>query len=102
MSPNIPLTTPIESSMNVSGFKIDVGIAMAQTSGTWSIPDIYITPEISSKAKTQSRFSYEFILNPGCNPVESQEPLGKHKQPSINIPSGFQVHVGHAKWVDGG
>ncbi|MBW0535331.1 hypothetical protein O181_075046 [Austropuccinia psidii MF-1] len=73
MSPNIPLTTFIASSMNVSGLNIDVGNPMAQTSSTWSIPNISVspippnptntqmnvsegpgsTPEISSKANTQ-------------------------------------------------
>ncbi|MBW0493886.1 hypothetical protein O181_033601 [Austropuccinia psidii MF-1] len=44
MSPNIPLTTPISSSMIVSGLKTDVGDATSQTSRTWSIPNISITP----------------------------------------------------------
>ncbi|MBW0507515.1 hypothetical protein O181_047230 [Austropuccinia psidii MF-1] len=76
MSPNIPLTTPIESSMNVSGLNIDVGKSTSQTSSTWSIPNISITPippnptntqmhvsegsgstpEISSKATPQSKY----------------------------------------------
>ncbi|MBW0469976.1 hypothetical protein O181_009691 [Austropuccinia psidii MF-1] len=43
MGPNIPLTTPIASSMNVSGLNIDVGNATSQTSSTWSIPNISIT-----------------------------------------------------------
>ncbi|MBW0555915.1 hypothetical protein O181_095630 [Austropuccinia psidii MF-1] len=80
MSPNIPLTAPIASSMNVSGLNIDVGNPTAQTSSTWSIPNIYVTsipqnptntqmhvlegpgstPEISSKANQQ-----DFLLNPG-------------------------------------
>ncbi|MBW0565250.1 hypothetical protein O181_104965, partial [Austropuccinia psidii MF-1] len=44
MIPNILLTTPIASSMNVSGLNIDVGKATSQTSSTWSIPNISITP----------------------------------------------------------
>ncbi|MBW0562053.1 hypothetical protein O181_101768 [Austropuccinia psidii MF-1] len=44
MSPNIPLTTPISFSMNVSGLNIDVGNVTSQTSSTWSIPNISITP----------------------------------------------------------
>ncbi|MBW0571151.1 hypothetical protein O181_110866 [Austropuccinia psidii MF-1] len=76
MSPKIPLTTPIASSMNVSGLNTDVGKATSQTSSTWSIPNISITPippnpintqmhvsegpgstpEISSKANTQSKY----------------------------------------------
>ncbi|MBW0524906.1 hypothetical protein O181_064621, partial [Austropuccinia psidii MF-1] len=36
-SPKISLTNPISSSMNVAGLNIDVGIAMAQTSSTWSV-----------------------------------------------------------------
>ncbi|MBW0542585.1 hypothetical protein O181_082300 [Austropuccinia psidii MF-1] len=44
MSPNIPLMSPIASSMNVSGLNIDVGNPTAQTSSTWSIPNICVTP----------------------------------------------------------
>ncbi|MBW0538376.1 hypothetical protein O181_078091 [Austropuccinia psidii MF-1] len=122
MSPNIPLTTPISSSMNVSGLNIDVGNPMAQTSSNWSIPNISVTPippntintqmdlsegpgstpEISSKANLQSNFPCDFLLNPGWNPVMSQEPFGQSEQPTLNIPSGSQVHVGDEKWVDGG
>ncbi|MBW0581619.1 hypothetical protein O181_121334 [Austropuccinia psidii MF-1] len=40
---NIPLTAPIASSMNVSGLKIYMGNPTAQTSSTWSIPNISIT-----------------------------------------------------------
>ncbi|MBW0497237.1 hypothetical protein O181_036952 [Austropuccinia psidii MF-1] len=43
MSPNLPLTAPIASSMNLSGLNINVGNAKAQTSTTWSIPDISVT-----------------------------------------------------------
>ncbi|MBW0590167.1 hypothetical protein O181_129882 [Austropuccinia psidii MF-1] len=122
LSPNIPLTAPIASSMNLSGLKIDVGNVMAQTSSTWSIPNISITPippdptntqmyvsegpgstpEIESKANPQSKFPREFLLNPGLNPVASQDPFGPSKQPTLNIPSGSQAHVGDEKWVDGG
>ncbi|MBW0575975.1 hypothetical protein O181_115690 [Austropuccinia psidii MF-1] len=117
LSPNIPLTTPITSSMNVSGLNIDVGNPNVQTSSTWSIPNIYLTPippnptntqmdvsegpestpQISSKANPQSKFPRELLLNPGQNPVESQDPFGQSKQPTLNIPSGSQAHV-----VDGG
>ncbi|MBW0474011.1 hypothetical protein O181_013726 [Austropuccinia psidii MF-1] len=122
MSPNIPLTTPIASSMNVSGLNIDVGNGKAQTSSTLSIPNISVTPippnptntqmlfsegpgstpEISSKANPQLKFPREFLLNPGWNPVVSQEPFGQSKQPTLNIPSGSQAHVGNEKRVDGG
>ncbi|MBW0501265.1 hypothetical protein O181_040980 [Austropuccinia psidii MF-1] len=122
MSPNIPLKTPIASSMNVSGLNIDVGNLMAQTSSTWSISNISVTsippnptntqmhvfegpestPEISSKANTQSKYPQDFLLNPGQNPFTSQEPFGQSKQLTLNIPSGSQVHVGHEKLVDGG
>ncbi|MBW0518655.1 hypothetical protein O181_058370 [Austropuccinia psidii MF-1] len=107
--------------MNVSGLNIDVGNVMAQTSSTWSIPNISVTlihlnptntqmyvsegpgstPEISSKANPQSKFPREFLLNPGWNPVASQDPFGQSKQPTLNIPSGSQVHVGNKKGVDG-
>ncbi|MBW0556143.1 hypothetical protein O181_095858 [Austropuccinia psidii MF-1] len=108
--------------MNVSGLNIDVGNATSQTSSTWSIPNISVTPippnptntqmqvsegpgstpEISSKANTQSEFPLNFLLNPGQNPVVSQKPFGLSKQPTLNIPSGFQVHVGNEKRVDEG
>ncbi|MBW0514865.1 hypothetical protein O181_054580 [Austropuccinia psidii MF-1] len=96
MSPNIPLTTPIESSMNVSGLNIDVGNRTTQTSSTWSIPNISVTtippnptntqmhvfegpgrtPEISSKANPQLKYPQDFFINPGLNPVTSQQPFG--------------------------
>ncbi|MBW0497758.1 hypothetical protein O181_037473 [Austropuccinia psidii MF-1] len=95
MSPKSPLTACIASSMNVSGLKIDVVYTTAQTSSTWSIPNISITPippnptntqihvpegpgstpEISSKANPHSKLPHEFLLNPGWNPVTSQEPF---------------------------
>ncbi|MBW0478775.1 hypothetical protein O181_018490, partial [Austropuccinia psidii MF-1] len=101
--------------------KIDVGNPKAQTSSTWSFPNIYITPippkptntqmdesegqestpQVSSKANPQSKFPGEFILNPGWNPVTSQDPFGQSKQATLNIPSGSQVHVGNEKRVDG-
>ncbi|MBW0468235.1 hypothetical protein O181_007950 [Austropuccinia psidii MF-1] len=85
MSPKIPLTAPIASSMNVSRLNIDVGNPTAQTSSIWGIPNVSIppnppnptntqmhvsegpasTPEISSKANPQSKFPCDFLLNPG-------------------------------------
>ncbi|MBW0484462.1 hypothetical protein O181_024177 [Austropuccinia psidii MF-1] len=44
LSPKIPLTSPIAFSMNVSGLNINVGNPNAQTSNTWSIPNIPVTP----------------------------------------------------------
>ncbi|MBW0588059.1 hypothetical protein O181_127774 [Austropuccinia psidii MF-1] len=96
MSPKIALTTPISSSINALGLNIDVEIAITKASSTWSIPNVPITPippnttntqmhvcekpgstpAISSKAESQSKFPCDFLLNPGWNPVESQEPLG--------------------------
>ncbi|MBW0535846.1 hypothetical protein O181_075561 [Austropuccinia psidii MF-1] len=96
MSPKIPLTTSIAFSMNVSGLKIDVANQMAPASSTWSIPNISVTPvppnptntqmhvsegpgstpEISSNTNPQSKFLCDFLLNPGRNPVVSQEPFG--------------------------
>ncbi|MBW0488937.1 hypothetical protein O181_028652 [Austropuccinia psidii MF-1] len=91
MSPNIPLRSPNVSSMNISGLNVDVGNPTALTSSTWSIPNISVTsippnptnthihvfeqpgstPKISSKPNPQ-----DFLLNPGQNPVASQEPFG--------------------------
>ncbi|MBW0479849.1 hypothetical protein O181_019564 [Austropuccinia psidii MF-1] len=122
MSPNIPLTTPIASSMHVSALKIDMGKPMAQASSTWSISNTSVTtippnttntqmhvsegpgstPQILSKANPQSKVSCDFLLNPGWNPVTSQEPFGRSKQPTLNIQSGSQVHVGDEKRVDWG
>ncbi|MBW0593368.1 hypothetical protein O181_133083 [Austropuccinia psidii MF-1] len=96
LSHRIPLTTPIASSMNVSGLNIDVGNPKAQTSSTWSIPNISVTPippnpthtqinvsegpestpQLSSKANPQSKFPCEFLLNPCPNPVTSQDSFG--------------------------
>ncbi|MBW0557847.1 hypothetical protein O181_097562 [Austropuccinia psidii MF-1] len=107
--------------MNVSGLNIDVGDPKAPTSSTWSNPNISITPiplnptntqrrvsegpegtpQVSSNANPQSTFPCEFLLNPGQNPVSSQDPFGQSKQPTLNIPSGSQVHVGNEKRVDG-
>ncbi|MBW0467570.1 hypothetical protein O181_007285 [Austropuccinia psidii MF-1] len=53
MSPNIPLTTPIASSWNVSGLKIDMGNPMAPTASTWAIPNILITPIPPNPTNTQ-------------------------------------------------
>ncbi|MBW0545850.1 hypothetical protein O181_085565 [Austropuccinia psidii MF-1] len=101
---------------------MDVGNPKAPTSSTWSIPNISVTPispnptntqmhvsegpegtpQISSKGNPQSKFPREFLLNPGWNPVASHVPFGQSKQPTLNIPSGSQVHVGNEKRVDGG
>ncbi|MBW0484664.1 hypothetical protein O181_024379 [Austropuccinia psidii MF-1] len=90
---------------------------MAPASSTWSIPNISVTPippnttntqmhvsegpgstpEISSKANPQSKFPSDFLLNPGLNPVVSQDPFEKSEHPTLNIPSGSQVHVGCEK-----
>ncbi|MBW0574014.1 hypothetical protein O181_113729 [Austropuccinia psidii MF-1] len=122
LSPKTSLTTPITSSVNVSGLNIDVGNLKAPTSSTWSIPKISVTPippnptntqmhvsegpegtpQISSNTNPQSKFPHEFLLNPGWNPLASQDPFGRSKQPTLNIPSGSQVHMGNEKWVDGG
>ncbi|MBW0498078.1 hypothetical protein O181_037793 [Austropuccinia psidii MF-1] len=87
ISPKIPLTTPVASSMNVSGHNIDVGNVTSQTSSTWSIPNISVTPippnppntqmhvsegpgripGITSKANSQSKFPQYFLFNPDPN-----------------------------------
>ncbi|MBW0511184.1 hypothetical protein O181_050899 [Austropuccinia psidii MF-1] len=105
-SHNIPLTTPITSSMNLSGLNIDVRNLKAQSSSNWSIPnnsatviplnptntqmDVSegpeITPQISSMANPQSKFPHEFYPNPGRNPIASQDPFGQSKQPTLTIP----------------
>ncbi|MBW0487227.1 hypothetical protein O181_026942 [Austropuccinia psidii MF-1] len=92
LSPNIPLTTPIACSMSVSGLNIDAVNLTAQTSSTWSIPNISVTPilgnptnahmhvsegpestpGISSKANPQSKFPY---MTPKGKSVRSQGPI---------------------------
>ncbi|MBW0465522.1 hypothetical protein O181_005237 [Austropuccinia psidii MF-1] len=57
MSSNIPLTTPISSSMNVSGLNIDVQDPTAQTSTTWSIPNISISKIPLNPTNTQMNVS---------------------------------------------
>ncbi|MBW0553713.1 hypothetical protein O181_093428, partial [Austropuccinia psidii MF-1] len=109
-SPNIPLTTPLTSSMNVSGLNIDVGNPKPPTSSTWSIPNTSVTPippnpsktqmhvsqgpegtpQFSSNANPQSKFPREFLLNPSRNPVASQDPFGRRKQPTHNIPQDLR------------
>ncbi|MBW0521578.1 hypothetical protein O181_061293 [Austropuccinia psidii MF-1] len=51
------LTTPIASSMNVSGLNVDVGDPTAPTSNTWSIPNIYVTPIPTNPTNTQMHVS---------------------------------------------
>ncbi|MBW0475541.1 hypothetical protein O181_015256 [Austropuccinia psidii MF-1] len=69
LSPNISLTTPIASSRNVSGLNIDLGNAMAQTSSTWSIPNISVTPIPPNPTKTQMNVSE----GPGSTPEISSK-----------------------------
>ncbi|MBW0495575.1 hypothetical protein O181_035290 [Austropuccinia psidii MF-1] len=57
LSPNIPLTNPMASSMNVSGLNIDVGNPKAQTSSTWSIPNISVTQIPPNTTNTQLQVS---------------------------------------------
>ncbi|MBW0559196.1 hypothetical protein O181_098911 [Austropuccinia psidii MF-1] len=57
LSPKIPLTTPIASSMNVSGLNPDVGNPKAPTSSTWSIPNISVTPIPPNATNTQIHVS---------------------------------------------
>ncbi|MBW0565699.1 hypothetical protein O181_105414 [Austropuccinia psidii MF-1] len=57
LSPNIPFTTSITSSMNVSGLNIDVGNVTSQTSSTWSIPNISVTPIPPNPTNTQMHVS---------------------------------------------
>ncbi|MBW0582894.1 hypothetical protein O181_122609 [Austropuccinia psidii MF-1] len=93
MSPNIPLTTPIASSMNVSGLNIDVGNVTSQTSSTWSIPNISVTPIPPNTTNTQIHVSE----GPGSIPEISS----KANPQEFLLNPGSQVHVGNEKRVDG-
>ncbi|MBW0568084.1 hypothetical protein O181_107799 [Austropuccinia psidii MF-1] len=69
LSLSIPLTTPIASSMNVSGLNIDVGNPKAQTSSSWSIPNISVTPIPLNPTNTQMHVSD----GPGSTPKISSK-----------------------------
>ncbi|MBW0566071.1 hypothetical protein O181_105786 [Austropuccinia psidii MF-1] len=50
---HIICTSPIASTMNLSGLKIDLGNATSRTSSTWSIPNISVTPVPPNPTNTQ-------------------------------------------------
>ncbi|MBW0464306.1 hypothetical protein O181_004021 [Austropuccinia psidii MF-1] len=90
---------------------------MAQATAAWTISSISVTPippnptntqinfpegpestlETSLQDNQHSTFLHYLLLNLGGNPVESQEPFGKSKQPSINIQLSSQAHVRYKK-----
>ncbi|MBW0480897.1 hypothetical protein O181_020612 [Austropuccinia psidii MF-1] len=91
ISPNISLKTPIASSTNVSGLKINVGIVIAQASITCSIPNISLTlihKFMCLRAhEAHKKFHPRLIHNPNFHVTTSliqvgilwspQNPLGK-------------------------
>ncbi|MBW0547528.1 hypothetical protein O181_087243 [Austropuccinia psidii MF-1] len=96
MGPNISLKTPIASSMNVSGLNIDVGNAISQTSSTWSIPNISVTPIPPNPTNTQMHVSE----GPGSIPE-----IPSKINPQSKFPRYFPLILGRIrwhKWVDGG
>ncbi|MBW0517197.1 hypothetical protein O181_056912 [Austropuccinia psidii MF-1] len=96
MGPNIPLTTPIASSMNVSGHNIDLENLTAQTSRSWSIPNISVTPIPSNPTHTQMNVSE----GPGSTPEISSKAI-----PNQNFHMTFScilVNAGNENRVDGG
>ncbi|MBW0498951.1 hypothetical protein O181_038666 [Austropuccinia psidii MF-1] len=64
ISPKIPLSTTIAFPIDVSGLNIEVGNPMAQTSRTWSIPNISVTPIPPNPTNTQMNVSE----GPGSTP----------------------------------
>ncbi|MBW0586966.1 hypothetical protein O181_126681 [Austropuccinia psidii MF-1] len=92
LSPNIPLTTLITSSLNVSGLNIDVGNVMAQTSSTWSIPNISLTQIPPNPTNTQMHVSE----GPGSTPEISSNliPSQNFHMSSSLILVGIQSHPG--------
>ncbi|MBW0483307.1 hypothetical protein O181_023022 [Austropuccinia psidii MF-1] len=64
MSPKIRLTTPIASSMNVSGLNLDAGNGMAQTSTTQTVTNISVTPIPPNPTNAQTHVSE----GPGSTP----------------------------------
>ncbi|MBW0534153.1 hypothetical protein O181_073868 [Austropuccinia psidii MF-1] len=85
LSPNIPLTTPIESSMNVSGLNIDVGNLKAPTSSTWLIPNISVTPIPPNPTNTQMYiFIFQFNevqIQPCANAICTLLQIPNHPSP---------------------
>ncbi|MBW0505264.1 hypothetical protein O181_044979 [Austropuccinia psidii MF-1] len=67
LSPNIPLTTRIASSMSLSGLNIDLGSPKAPISSTWSIPSFSITP-----------------IPPNCNNTQMHVSEGPEGTPQIS------------------
>ncbi|MBW0578264.1 hypothetical protein O181_117979, partial [Austropuccinia psidii MF-1] len=89
----MPSSKPCKSrSHSVHDLDSEYSIAYVQTQSLLS-PNIPLTTPITS--------SMNFLLNPGWNPVAFQDPFGQSKQPTLNIISGSQVHVGNEKRVDG-
>ncbi|MBW0557508.1 hypothetical protein O181_097223 [Austropuccinia psidii MF-1] len=86
MSPNIPLTALIASSMKVSALNIDVGNATSQTSSTWSIPTISITLIPPNLTNTQMHVSE----GPGITPEVSSR---KIHNPNFHVTSSL-IQVG--------
>ncbi|MBW0485588.1 hypothetical protein O181_025303 [Austropuccinia psidii MF-1] len=66
--------------MNVSGLKNDVGYATAQTSSTWSIPNISVTPIPINPTNTQ--------INVSEGP-ESTPQISSNANPQSEFPCGF-------------
>ncbi|MBW0528826.1 hypothetical protein O181_068541 [Austropuccinia psidii MF-1] len=84
--------------MNVSGLNIDVGNLKAQTSGTWSSPNISVTPIPLNPTNTQMHV----FEGPESTPQMSSKANPQSKfPPNPQHPSGYQVHVGNEKRVDG-
>ncbi|MBW0559982.1 hypothetical protein O181_099697 [Austropuccinia psidii MF-1] len=87
LSPNISLTAPIASSMNVSGLNIDVGNLKAPTSSTWSIPNISLTPILPNPTNTQMHVSEK---------PEGTPQILSNANPQSKFPRS-QVHVGNER-----
>ncbi|MBW0538567.1 hypothetical protein O181_078282 [Austropuccinia psidii MF-1] len=77
--------------MNVSGLNIYVGNPKAQTSSTWSIPNIYVTPIPPNATNTQIDVS---------EGLESTPQISSKANHQSKCPRS-QAHVGNEKRVDG-
>ncbi|MBW0544804.1 hypothetical protein O181_084519 [Austropuccinia psidii MF-1] len=91
LSPNIPLTTPIASSMNVSGLNIGVGNPKVPTSTTWPIPNISVTPIPANPTNTQMYVSQG---------PEGTPQISSNANPQLKFQRS-RVHVGNERGVDG-
>ncbi|MBW0545553.1 hypothetical protein O181_085268 [Austropuccinia psidii MF-1] len=92
MAPNIPFTTPITSSINLSGLHIEKDVPMAPPR-IINAPGITVSsisnPTGSQGGNEYLPFPHDYLLNPSSKPSENQgstSDSSPDKQPMIKIP----------------